>query len=155
VGYTHFFNQQAVPTQKQWKAIMSDAKKIIAYAKESNIPLAYEYDEPQEPPRVTSELIRFNGVLGGGHETFYLPRVMEPGYRGEKFRFNFCKTARKPYDAVVGAILISMNDHAPGCWDIASDGDRSDWADCIDLYKQAIGKEAATDFLDPVEEEVQ
>lgn len=154
MGYTHYFQQQREITDEEWITICQDAEQILDRAKTEGIQLVYEYDQTDFPPSVTPELIRFNGVLGDGHETFYLPRKMEPGYRGETYRFNFCKTARKPYDAAVGAILISMNDHAPGAWDIASDGGREDWSGCIELYELALGKAANMGFLDPQDEEV-
>jgi hypothetical protein len=103
--------------------------------------LAWEYDQLDHPPEVTDELIRFNGIGSNGHETFHLPKTMEPGHpsTGKKYRSNFCKTARKPYDAVVCAILLSMHKHAPGAWDIASDGDLHDeeWLAGVELFRQA------------------
>ena len=141
IGYTSYFQQQREITDKEWTAICKDARKIIKTAIASGIPLAWDYDELGKKPEVSKELIRFNGIAANGHETFYLPRVMESGYRGDKYRFNFCKTARKPYDQVVGAILLSMHEHAPGAWDIASDGGVEDeeWAYALELYHLAVG----------------
>jgi hypothetical protein len=143
MGYTHYFQQQREITDEEWTAITADAEKIIAYAKECNIPLAWEYDEYSKDPEVSSERIRFNGVAEGGHETFLLPRKMDEGYHGDKYRFNFCKTAYKAYDVAVCAVLMSMHEHAPGAWDIASDGgmEEGPWRDAKVFYLGALGKQ--------------
>lgn len=37
--------------------------------------------------------------------------------------FNFCKTARKPYDLAVTLVLLAAHEVASGALDIGSDGD--------------------------------
>ncbi len=51
--------------------------------------------------------------------------------------FNFCKTARKPYDEIVTAILAVVDKLAPGALEIGSDGDESDWEEGLALAKKA------------------
>lgn len=41
--------------------------------------------------------------------------------------FGACKTARKPYDQVVTAILIYLGNAYPGYIDVTSDGEARDW----------------------------
>jgi hypothetical protein len=136
MGYTHYFTQQRGITNEEWAAIMKDAKEILAATMNSGIKLAWEFDAPNKMPEVSEKRIRFNGIGGGGHETFLLPRT-HSSTRGD-----FCKTARKPYDVAVGAILLSMNHRAPGGWSIGSDGDLRDdeWNKACDLYRKALNK---------------
>jgi len=150
MGYTQYFQQGREITEKEWGGIMKDAASILQQAQDSGIRLAADYDEPDQSPVVSLDMIRFNGVGAEGHETFHLPRKMEQGRKGEGYRFNFCKTARKPYDAAVCAIMLSMHHHAPGAWDLGSDGDLEDegWKQAIHLYAMATHQNFInTDFL--------
>lgn len=79
--------------------------------------LAFEYDEPEREPVFSENLIRFNGVGDEGHETF----VVTPSARD----FEFCKTARKPYDTAVVAILCLLHHHTE--IEVSSDGVPEDW----------------------------
>ena len=72
-------------------------------------------------------MIRFNGKGEEGHETFMLtPDSQE---------FNFCKTAQKPYDIVVVAILCLLAHHTSGVT-VSSDGGISDWTDGLALAQR-------------------
>lgn len=51
--------------------------------------------------------------------------------------FNFCKTARKPYDLIVSLILISCNNHIQG-FESHSDEDKTHWEPIVDLYDKNI-----------------
>lgn len=82
-----------------------------------DLELAYEYDDPEREPLFSEHEICFNGVRDLGHETFYLST------RGSDFEF--CKTARKPYDTAVVAILCLLHHHTG--IDVSSDGGPSDW----------------------------
>ena len=75
--------------------------------------------------QIDEEEVRFNGVGDNGHETFYLSRVQFPRYnRTDKSKyFNFCKTARKPYDKYVVKVLILMEKYFGDDVEIDSDGD--------------------------------
>jgi len=71
-------------------------------------------------------MIRFNGKDDEGHETFML--TPDPS------DFNFCKTAQKPYDLVVVAILCLLAHRTDT--GVSSDGDRSDWAEGLKLAQR-------------------
>jgi len=80
-----------------------------------------------------------------GHETL----LIEAGYTEDPKRkamgihaFNFCKTARKPYDSVVKAILISAYKHGVIDKPFTFDGNRSEseYKDGMALYKKATAK---------------
>lgn len=61
--------------------------------------IQYE-DDDNAPPLVNTKNIRFNGVGDDGHETFHI-------YRGQD-TWLFCKTATKPYDRYVMAVLFCL-----------------------------------------------
>lgn len=73
---------------------------------------------------MTKDLITFNGIGDAAHETMWFDR------KGDGFQF--CKTARKPYDIAVIALLLLANRYAPEVWDIGSDGDAKDWQPTLD-----------------------
>ena len=98
MGYTHYWRHSSF-SDEEWDEICARARSIL---NATDVPLQWEYDVEQ-PPQVNHEAIRFNGVEDDGHETFYL----EKNSKGE-----FCKTARKPYDEVVVALLTTIDEVA-------------------------------------------
>lgn len=124
MGYTHYWDQKKSFTPKQWKGILDDAKSILELNK-----------IPVEDLHLTEDVIRFNGVGDDGHETFIVKRMKSQ-------EFNFCKTAQKPYDLLVGLVLARINHYAKGVLAISSDGDwESDWAEIRERYKSLFGSE--------------
>lgn len=75
------------------------------------------FDIPLEDIVITDNVIRFNGVDDDAHETFVFSK---------KSGFNFCKTQRKPYDAVVCACLLTAMDIFGSDISFSSDGDNND-----------------------------
>lgn len=125
-----------------------DAFKIIDHCKSLDVTIAFECDV-NKPPEVSDEMIRFNGVGNEGHETFILfkkkPAASPFTQSGEYFYF--CKTAHKPYDLVVGLILLAAAKNAPGVLNISSDGDwDGEWVYIRKEYKKLFGEEAACPF---------
>jgi hypothetical protein len=49
--------------------------------------------------------------------------------------WNFCKTARKPYDIAVCVILLAMKYQTKSI-EVSSDGNMEEWADAINLFQQ-------------------
>lgn len=131
MGYTHYIKSAAVD-QATWAGFLIDAARIV---RQSGIPVRYESDEEQEA-EVSLERIRFNGVGDAGHETF----VLERG-GGD----SFCKTAQKPYDTVVTAILIAAKHHFPNGIRVTSDGGDEDWEPGMDLAERMLGYTAGFD----------
>jgi hypothetical protein len=115
MGYTHYYRTNREVPLKLWKRIVKKCEAIIAKA---DCPLVFECDV-DEPPALTDEFIRFNGKGNDGHETFYLSRVPVDS-------FNFCKTARKPYDDYVVECLKACKQVAPSYFELSSDGDYED-----------------------------
>ena len=113
MGYTHYFKQSKPVSEEAWDKIKTDTKKIIKHQIKAGIPL--ESNNSKNKSMVSSSEINFNGVDDDSHETFYITN--------EKMeQFNFCKTARKPYDLAVTAALLIIDHHAPEHFDIGSDG---------------------------------
>lgn len=77
--------------------------------------------------------IEFNGSRGNDHETFSF-RDHYTNATGD-----FCKTARKPYDIVVVACLITMKRYLGDLFQFESDGDYNDLLDGLELAKRALG----------------
>jgi hypothetical protein len=75
------------------------------------------FDIPLEDIIITDNVVRFNGVDDDAHETFVFSK---------KSGFNFCKTQRKPYDAVVCACLLTAMDIFGSDISFSSDGDNND-----------------------------
>ena len=126
MGYTHYWTNKKRPTKKQWDAIMVEVSKLFE-TKEAYKLLRYESDKAT-PPRLDAEEIRFNGRGENGHETFYFTR--------DPSGFEFCKTARKPYDLFVTAVLTIAHHFAPDCFSVRSDGWPDEWQPAIDFLSQ-------------------
>jgi len=110
LGYTHYYYQNKSFTQKQWEDIAVDTMKALEFCENLGIQFVSE---------VSDTTIQFNGIGNEGHETFGFTKE-KPGYDNEFFEF--CKTARKPYDLAVGLVLLITKNHAPNSIKISSDG---------------------------------
>lgn len=128
MGYTHYIRGPRTITP----ALVKDVQDIIAVAATQGIVIA-GWDGTGSPIVSTDE-IRLNGLAPElDHETL----VISPEATG----FAFCKTARKPYDAVVCAILIRTAELNPGL-EVSSDGDwneEDEWSIGKVLYTAALG----------------
>lgn len=149
MGYTHYLTPPAEIDPAAFRAIGADVRALIA-ALPATAPNGYT-DEPAELPLAVTvetlddDLIAFNGagpVIDGrnlaagdwpgesrrfdlAHEDFWLQRV--GGWM-------FCKTARKPYDVLVTAALLSVAYHVRAAR-VKSDGDAPDWAAGVALWR--------------------
>lgn len=88
-------------------------------------------------PKLTKDEIRLNGTDedDNSHETFVL-------VNGVNHSTSFCKTNLKPYDEVVGAILLRASYHNKA-FKIKNDGDWvKDWQLARALYFETFGVEA-------------
>ena len=135
MGYTHYWELPEID-KETWAKIQAASKEVVA-----EVPnLQYEFNNP-DPPLVDSDHIRFNGQGSAGHETFFLER---DGLRG----FNFCKTARKPYDEAVTAVLCIVGHHLTRAgtlkdpYYISSDGYFSEWTG-REIATRALGEDLA------------
>ena len=118
MGYTHYWTRKKlVIDNSTWAAIERDVRELFKLlpAEAPTLTLVREYDEPGTEPLVNGALICFNGEGELGHETFYFPRT-------DTSDFGFCKTARKPYDLAVQAVLRIIAHHEPSVV-LSSDGE--------------------------------
>jgi len=114
MGYTHYWEQSKPFTEKQWTRIMDGAKYVIEAAGNDRIKLADGLANSGSKPEVSKDKIWLNGAEDDDYETFCLER--------EGSGFSFCKTAYRPYDAVVVSILALARAVAPGAISLDSDG---------------------------------
>jgi hypothetical protein len=123
MGYTHYWEGSF--TDAEWKLMRDSARKILEL---TDVPVQFDCDEPGDPV-IDDEHIRFNGVGDDdGHETFMLTK---------SGAWTFCKTARKPYDEVVVAMLLAADDIAKDfSW--SSDGSGYDFAQGEALYARTF-----------------
>lgn len=154
MGYTHYWNQGRNLTKAEWLTVATDVRAILTYAQhECDIALAGPMGEGGTAPEVNDKHISINGVGDDCHETFFINRVIrkKPRYAGECTDWGFCKTARKPYDAVVTALLCYLSTvtrredpatHEPivgtEAWSVSSDGFGSDFLVGLDLARKAL-----------------
>lgn len=139
MGYTHYWRQKGDFSQPAWDKIVQDTKKVLLVSK---VPIQEDYNK-KGPPIFNNSTIWFNGVGEDAHETFALQRIQEeiPDYQVDKSRgrFDFCKTAHKPYDLMVCATLLIAKHHAPETITLNSDGDWNyDWEEARDLVKEVL-----------------
>ncbi len=87
-----------------------DVKKLL---KNSNVPLSNGNGDIGSKPVFTKCDIMFNGVGDDSHETAVVYK--------QASEFEFCKTARKPYDSVVVEFYKLIRKHAPSTI-LSSDG---------------------------------
>lgn len=129
MGYSHYTGYQKRSfTVSEWKSIVTATKEVIKL-----LPgLIMGFDGTGKPIANAKE-IRFNGnaIDDQGHETFCITKAKDP-------EFNFCKTASKPYDVVVVAVLCIVNHFAPDVFQIGSDGNANDWAAGHELAQRII-----------------
>jgi hypothetical protein len=142
MGYTHYWTPKATD-DKTWKEYVAACKKLY-----KELPLrsetagGYHADDTimicgwdgTGKPEFKLSGISFNGDQDRGfdHETFSIEK--------EKTDWNFCKTARKPYDLLVCACLIAAKEILG--YEVSSDGDFEDWQPAIAFYMDTFYAEA-------------
>jgi len=126
MGYTHYWKQTESFTDDAWRTL----GRVIEHV-ENNTGVPIETSN-KHLPIYTDDYLGFNGVGDDGHEYFSLERDWEGAMISD-----FCKTARKPYDVYVVALLHAASQVNPGfSW--SSDGDDKDHADGKTLADQIL-----------------
>lgn len=147
MGYTHYWRFGAFIGEKEYKKALQEIRKLV---KASPIPLANGMGDEGTKPEVGAT-VSFNGVGEDAHETFLLRKdpilvATKPDrYPSEEFsRFNFCKTAQKPYDVVVVACLCVLQERLGKSIEVSSDGDAEEWEDGRVLAEKVLGRSVKT-----------
>ena len=117
MGYTRYWTIKKLE-EKKFNHFIHICKIVV---EGSHVPLTIEY--------VDDNGVCFNGVEDDGHETFEIRRY-DTG-------FQFCKTARKPYDEIVCAILDFASNIFKEDIEVSCDGDNDD-QESINKYKTLI-----------------
>ena len=156
MGYTHYTCR---PVKNAGSAyfygkLALDAKKLCDYANANGIRI--RNGEGLGEPEFTEFSFSINGDAEAfsddgrdlAHETFYWAGIpTHPNHReGEPEFFSFCKTAYKPYDAVITAILIRAKHIYGSCVSISSDGNWQDWQAGRELYERVFSEVAECPF---------
>jgi hypothetical protein len=118
MGYTHHWTIKEPIDADAFNKLQEGIKAIIETAQDAGIAIDDES---------TDGTIAFNGVGANAHETFVI-QVGDTGY-------DFCKTAEKPYDAVVTASLILLKKELGAEVEITSDGGWHRWESGQLLYE--------------------
>lgn len=109
MGYTHYWESYGEIPLDKWVTL----DNMICYIREQAGRAGIRTDYYVSPEYLTIE-----GIGSEAHENFVIERGGEMGK-------SFCKTQRKPYDAVVVAILIYLS-HMLAEFEWSSDGDADD-----------------------------
>jgi hypothetical protein len=131
MGYTHYWTTHRQATPDEWSTLMKQAVRVLNLAKKAGIELGDWKGEGF--PLISDQKICFNGRAPDDFETFSItPSPSE---------FEFCKTGRRDYDAVVVAILELAK--AQGFLTWRSDGDPEDHAQGLKFAKSALAARSA------------
>jgi len=136
MGYTHYWKitERLDKNWDNWTSFLPDAMKIISHASQRlDIALADAFGETKGEATVSLSGVSLNGYAEESHESFVLTQ--------ELTEFDFCKTAQKPYDRVVVAILILATEYFGNDIEVTSDGDRSDLLDGYYLFRSSMCRE--------------
>ena len=138
--YTHYWRQLRDFTDTEWQELTRLTNLIIA---DNEGILSDGFGEGGKP-EVNGEHIWFNGLGEDSHETFRITkkkRAKEDYEEQEAYdrqgAFEFCKTAHKPYDKYVVAVLCALYNMEVKDWplgdgkimSISSDGNTEDWTE--------------------------
>ena len=140
MGYTHYWRQQRDFTPAEWNELTRLTKLITA---DGSSILANGISDRGSQPTIDNEKICFNGIGEDGHETFRITKKKREKADYEKQEpynrqgvFEFCKTAQKPYDKYVVAVLcalfnmkIKLDEEKYPVLYIRSDGNTADWTE--------------------------
>lgn len=130
MGYTHYFTNQKMQDEHLFKEFTANVQKLVD---NSPCALRVEFNEPETVPYITDHAVKFNGLGDEGHETFWYTRTDTD--------FQFCKTAYKPYDLIVVAVLALANYYFGDDIRISSDGGKGDWEAGIAYARKVTGLE--------------
>lgn len=142
MGYTHYFsiNKEAAfgRTAEYEQKYQLALRQCARIAKNYNARLkAVDKKHPNRLSGFTVHTpiskyggLHINGTAEFAHEDFCLREHFTQNQGG------FCKTARKPYDVVITACLITLKHYLGQGFQVESDGLASDWIEGLELAKK-------------------
>jgi hypothetical protein len=130
MGYTHYYTPK-VPKifyDDKWNKFLDETKEIIKEGGKLGIVIRDGIGKGK--PYITDTVVSINGdgSKGEDHETLYIEK--------NNTNWAFCKTARKPYDTVVCAVLLSAKQNLG--FELSSDGNEDEWQSGVDLYLNTV-----------------
>lgn len=137
MGYTHYWYIADEIGQDSWDKFLGDFRLILPNFEST---LDIQGDQKLQHDK---DMIYLNGIGELSHETFCLERITETTAHTQRddngLIFNFCKTARKPYDIAVCSALIIAKKHFGESIMISSDGDNEEWQESKALCQKILG----------------
>ena len=114
-GYTNSWEQSEDFDDSEWSKIVKLTKATITRATKEGIVIRDGFGKGK--PKINNKEISLNGDGKNrlDHETFRITKKADDGW-------DFTKTARKPYDAVVATILLGIKKIAPKKFKPRADG---------------------------------
>ena len=145
MGYTHYWNRHdhtgatthaRAHAREAYGRLVLDAQRICRQAMENGIVICGGDGEGE--PEFTEGYFALNGTILNDewHESMVWEAIPSDGV------FTFCKTAYKPYDAVVTAILLRAKYHYGELVSVRSDGTWDEWLAGRELYRQVFSETA-------------
>lgn len=140
MGYTHYWTFKkpnrgdAAKTEELYQKAVKECAKIIRTYYDANGGLSgYTAHTP---------IGKYGGILVNGkgddaHEDFVLREHFKQNFENTD-GFDFCKTARKPYDVVVTACLIVLKHRLGDYIKVSSDGYQHEWEAGLELAKRVL-----------------
>ena len=139
MGYTHYWEfkppkkGQADKTEALYQSALKDCARIVKAYYAVNGGLS---GFTAHTPIGKYGGLKVNGKGDEAHEDFSLREHFKQNL--EEDAWNFCKTARKPYDVVVVACLIVLKYRLGDRFEVSSDGYSDDWQDGLRLAKNIL-----------------
>lgn len=130
MGYTHYWRIDRAADQELYEKALNDCRKIVQACEEEYNLCNWAGDADTRPDY--NDGLSFNGCEDDSHETFSLPA------KACDSNWDFCKTARKPYDEVVVACLATLFEYDVAS--MSSDGYPSELTDGVDLASEVLGR---------------
>jgi len=159
MGYTHYWHHRRKFTKADWTRVSAAFSKIVEEAFLLQIQLSVDDETPLSAhgrlgvkwlmEDAEGPFFQINGVGTLAHETFRIAQAgtsLQKWQRPEDKGFAFCKTAEKPYDAVVTAMLIWLESSYPKHIQASSDGYIQNWQDGMDIALRAFPDRPDLDY---------
>jgi len=141
MGYTHYwYRKPELNTAEQYGRLALDAKLLLDEAKSRGLLVADWSGETLDGYEFNEGRFAFNGYRAESHESFIWQAIptIDRQYEGETF--DFCKTAHKPYDQLVTAVLLRAKYHYGDAVRLASDGFLDNWILGVNLYETVFAE---------------